>query len=200
MRLYLIRHGETKYNKIHKFIGRTDIELSPKGILQAEALSSYLRMKPIKSIYSSDMLRARQTAEIIARPHGLKVLLRENLREIDFGDWEGKTYDEIEALDGQKVREWVSSPQDVIIPGGESWQDFKTRVIYTVNRIIDEEKDGDVVLVTHGGPIKLLISYFLRDDHDFFKSFWPSTGSLHIVDLSHQEPKVVLLNEVCYKK
>lgn len=183
MKLYLIRHGETEFNKHFKFIGRTDAGLSEKGLHQARAVADQLKDVNIKAVYSSDKTRAVQTAEIIAAVHGLEVNRSDCLKEIDFGRWEGLTYDEIMVKDSDLLQRWIDDPVNEAIPDGETWDDFRGRVIDSVNGIIDGEREGCVVVVTHGGPIKLLVSYFKGEDKDVFKSFWPSPGSVYVVEV-----------------
>jgi alpha-ribazole phosphatase len=187
MKLYLIRHGETELNKQSRFIGRTDIGLSEKGKLQAEALAKRLCSVDIKAIYSSDLLRAVQTAEPIAICHNMSINLDKSLREIDFGAWEGKTYSEIEELDSVHLHAWLEDPVNTNIPDGEPWQDFKNRIKEAIDRIIKAEKDGDIVVVSHGGPIKLLVSHFNGGGKEFFKSFWPLPGSISTIELTKKD-------------
>jgi len=198
MNLYLVRHGETSLNRQFKYIGRTDVDLTKKGVRQAEALSQRLRLSTIKAVYSSDLLRARRTAEAIASAHNLEIEPVDGLREIDFGAWEGLTYYEIEAKDHENFHAWLDDPEHSSIPDGEHRRDFKNRVLSSVYKIIDEEKDGNVVIVSHGGPIKVIMGHFNGDDPAFYKSFWPSPGSLSVVEVIDYTPKVLLLNEQVY--
>lgn len=183
MRLYLIRHGETNSNKDFRFIGNTDDPLSEEGLVQAKETAASLIGVDIKAIYSSDLKRAMQTAEIIAKSHSLEVKAKNSLREIDFGDWELLTYDDIDVLYHDIFKRWLADPVNTQIPGGESWKQFRGRILFAVKEIVDQEKDGNVIVVLHGGPIKLLVSYLNGDDPMFFKSFWPAPGSVNIVEI-----------------
>jgi len=198
MRLYLVRHGETELNKEFRFIGRTDVGLSESGISQAKSVAEHLSEKKIKAVYSSDMLRAVQTAEIITEPFGLNVKLLEGLREIDFGSWEGLTYYEIEEMDGDHLAAWIEDPMNINIPKGETWEHFESRVLEAVNRIIKEEKDGEVIIVSHGGPIKLLVSHYYGRDPEFFNSFWPSPGKMSAVEIRGDEAQILVLNDKAF--
>ncbi len=183
MRLYLIRHGETNSNKDFRFIGNTDDPLSEEGLVQAKETADSLIGVDIKAVYSSDLKRAMQTAEIIAKSHSLEVKAKNSLREIDFGDWELLTYDDIDVLYHDIFKRWLADPVNTQIPGGESWKQFRGRILFAVKEIVDQEKDGNVIVVLHGGPIKLLVSYLNGDDPMFFKSFWPAPGSVNIVEI-----------------
>lgn len=195
MRLYLVRHGETELNKEFRFIGRTDVGLSESGRLQAKKVAERLSEKKIKAVYSSDMLRAVQTAEIITEPLGLNAKLLEGLREIDFGNWEGLTYYEIEEMDGDHLTAWIEDPININIPKGETWEHFESRVLKSMSLIIKEEKDGEVVIVSHGGPIKLLVSHYYGRDPEFFNSFWPSPGTVSVVEITGDKAQILVLND-----
>ncbi|MCL6472088.1 MAG: alpha-ribazole phosphatase [Firmicutes bacterium] len=184
MRLYLIRHGETKLNKEFKFIGATDVALSDRGLDQAKAVAERLQGEKIKAIYSSDLIRARQTADIISLACSVPVNLTSGLREIDFGYWERLSYDEIDARYPDEFRAWRKDPAGIQIPGGETWEAFKKRVLSAVNSIIKSEKEGHIAVVSHGGPIKMLISHYKGGDIGIFRDFWPSPGSLNIVEIA----------------
>ncbi len=183
MRLYLIRHGETELNKEFRFIGRTDDPLSAKGLAQAKEAADYLSNADIKAVYSSDLKRATQTAEIIAKPHGLKIKISSDLREIDFGDWEALAYDEIDKLYHGTLKDWLEDPVNTQIPGGEPWDRFRERILSAIREIAGKEKDGNVAVVMHGGPIKLLMSFYNSGDPVFFKKYWPAPGSVSVINI-----------------
>ena len=194
MRLYLIRHGETKLNKEFRFIGRTDPALSEQGEAQARALAERLAGDNISAIYASDLLRAVQTASIIAVDSGVDVVEIAGLREIDFGNWEGLSYNEIMEHDKEVLDSWIENPTGVDIPGGESWHDFAARINAAFDDIIKNTDGKAIALVTHGGPIKLLMTRFHGDDPHFFKSFWPQPGGVNVVEIEDETVNVIELS------
>lgn len=196
MRLYLIRHGETKHNKEFRFIGRTNPALSENGKSQAKALAERLADENISAIYASDLLRATQTASIIAEDSGVEVIANEGLREIDFGDWEGLSYNEIMERDKETLDSWIENPTGVDIPSGESWHDFAARVNAAFDDIIKKADGKAIALVTHGGPIKLLMTRFHGGDPHFFKSFWPQPGGVNIVEIDDETVNVIELSGI----
>jgi len=200
MKLYLVRHGETELNKQYRYIGRTDVGLSAEGKRQAEALAEYLKAEGITAIYSSDLKRAAQTAGIIAKPLSINIKLTKDLREIDFGDWEGLTYAEIDALDHEYFQSWMNDPVAVAIPGGERWDRFEHRVLRAVESIVEHEKDGNVIAVSHGGPIRIIMTHLNGDDGEYFKAFWPSPGGLSVVEIEGLTRRILLENKVLYKR
>jgi len=198
MRLYLVRHGETRLNREYRFIGRTDPALSEKGKAQAREIAERLASEGIEAIYTSDLLRTRQTAGIIAGRLGLNVVITPELREIDFGDWEGLSYDEIVMRDKEHLEAWMADPTHIDIPGGESWRHFELRINSALEEIIKAEDDGNILIITHGGPIKLLMTRFHEGDPHFFNSFWPQAGGLNIVEVDDQSVTVLELSGIKY--
>lgn len=195
MKLYLVRHGETEYNVQARFLGRTDGDLSEIGLGQAREAAQQLAGVNVRAVFSSDLRRARVTAELIAAQHGVDVVPVPEFREIDFGAWEGLTYAEIEALDKEYVAQWVKDPFTVDIPGGETWQAFKRRVLGTLNRIVAVHTDivehgeataphNEIIIVAHGGPIRLIVTVLQNDEREVFKTFWPKPGSITAIELT----------------
>ncbi|HZD61054.1 MAG TPA: histidine phosphatase family protein [Anaerolineae bacterium] len=198
MRLYLVRHGETELNRQFRFIGRTDVGLSSIGREQAMTLADRLKKEDITAVYSSNLRRAIQTAETIAQPLSVAVKQIADLREIDFGNWEGMTYDEIDIADHEHFHAWIADQTVVPIPGGESWQHFEHRVKNAIMSVIMDEREGNIIVVSHGGPIKLLMTYFHGDDSEYFKSFWPSPRGLSIVEITGNTMNVLLENDISH--
>ncbi|MDI6816736.1 MAG: histidine phosphatase family protein [Actinomycetota bacterium] len=196
MRIYLIRHGETQLNKEFRFIGRTDPALSEQGKAQARALAERLAVENISAIYVSDLLRATQTASIIAGDSGVDVVETEGLREIDFGNWEGLSYNEIMEHDKEILDSWIENPTGVDIPGGESWRHFESRINDAFDDIMRNEHGHAIALVTHGGPIKLLMTRFHGGDPHFFKLFWPQPGGVNIVEIDDKTINIIELSGI----
>ncbi len=161
MEVLLIRHGETEYNIIGRFCGYTDISLNTKGKDQASRLATMLKEEKIDRVYSSDLKRCRETGEGI-EPVNPKVY-SQNLREMNFGDWEGLKYEEIRAKYPGELERWEDDWIDYDVPGGESFRVMALRVIDEFRRIIQENMDNDcrIVVITHSGCIRTLLSEFI---------------------------------------
>jgi len=199
VRLFLIRHGETSWNAESRYISFTDLDLTERGGAQALALSRRLAGEPISRVYSSPLRRARQTAKAIAEPHGLKVKVVQDLREVDFGFWEGLTYGEIRGRYGDLIDQWSSDPASVAIPGGESWSEAIERVGEVFRKIFRENPESGVAAVTHGGAIKCMISYILDTDRLSLWKIRQDSASLTIVDLIEPNKGILsLLNDTCH--
>jgi len=159
-RLYLVRHSETLVNREYRYIGTRDDPLSAHGETQAIQLAEALSELPIAAIYSSPLQRAYHTALSIAAPHSLEVQKVDDLRECDFGRWEGLSRAEVlesSPEDSQRLREWEQNTTTAP-PSGESFETLQQRVCIAVERLAHAHPDQAIVLVSHVGPIKVLLS------------------------------------------
>ena len=193
-KLFLIRHGQTDGNVALRYYGHTDIMLNERGREQASGLAIRLSHEPLDRIYSSDLARAYETARIIARGHGLDVQRSRRLREIDLGDWEGLTFEEIKARDEELVRQWMVEFETHRMPNGESVAEFRSRVEYEIKNIIAKNRDQTVAIVTHGGVTRMVLCYLLGWDLSSFWHLCQDTGCLNVIDLKSGKPSLLLLN------
>lgn len=158
-RLVLVRHGETIANREYRYIGARDDLLSEHGQAQALQLAEALAVLPIAAVYSSPLQRAYNTAVPIAARHGLEVQTLDDLRESNFGTWEGLSHAEVVARspeDAQQLRTWEQNAS-IAPPGGESFEAMQERVCAVVERLAEAHPDQTIVLVSHVGPIKVLL-------------------------------------------
>ena len=159
-RLFLVRHGETMANREYRYIGTRDDPLSTLGQTQATQLAEALSVLPVAAVYSSPLQRTYNTALPIAARHSLEVQRVDDLRECDFGTWEGLSRAEVlerSAEDGQRLREWEQNTS-LAPPGGESFEALQQRVCAAVESLSQVHPDQAIVLVSHVGPIKVLLS------------------------------------------
>src|SRR5262245_27471724 len=119
MKLYLVRHGDTEGNSRERYVGSTDSPLNAAGREQARRLAARLRGEGIGRVWSSELSRARETAETIAAAMGVSVRVEPGLNEIDFGEWEGLSIQEIEARDPERFVAWRSGDESFRFPGGD---------------------------------------------------------------------------------
>ena len=163
-KLYLIRHGETDYNNSLRFQGQTDIPLNQKGIEQAEKAADFFKDIPLQAIYTSTLIRAKTTAEIIARAKGMELQETDALREMSFGIWENMNTKDIQKKYAKEWKDFFASPARTTIPQGESMLDVQKRAYPTVQEILDRYPEGDVAFVAHGGIIRVLMCTMLGLD------------------------------------
>jgi broad specificity phosphatase PhoE len=146
----LVRHGVTEWNQDGRYQGQSDSALSDEGCAQAEDLARSLASRHVEAIFSSDLQRARHTAEEIARPHGLPVRLDTRLREIGLGDWEGMLVTDITARYPGEWRAIMRDPLHARAPGGESVDEVAQRAMACLRDVAARHPSGPVILVTHG--------------------------------------------------
>ncbi len=158
LELLLIRHGQTDWNASHLVMGRRPIPLNEVGVKQAEDLSQYLKNADLSAIVSSPVKRAHQTAEIIAKRHdGIEIQIDDGLAEIDYGDWIGRSFDEVAGENQELWQLYHEDPTEVELPGGERMADVTKRVSKTLEDIRERYEDGRIALVSHADVIKVAL-------------------------------------------
>lgn len=165
--IILVRHGETEWNIEEIFRGRIDVELNETGRRQARLVAEYLRDFQIDAVYSSPLRRALATAELIAGYHGLEVRVSGGLIDLDFGEWQGLTLEEVKERYKALYTQWTSHPEQLRVPAGESLDDVTERAIQVINEAITKYQNY-VVLVSHRVVNKVLICSLLGLDNSHF--------------------------------
>ena len=163
-RIIAIRHGETTWNVDTRIQGHLDIPLNDTGHSQAERMALALQDSPITAIYASDLTRAWETAHYLGRALGLEVTREEGLRERGFGEFQGKTYAEIEASLPEQSQRWRQRDPEFAPPGGESLLALRSRVVKTAERLAAQHPGELIALVGHGGVMDVLYRAATRLD------------------------------------
>ncbi len=194
-RIYLVRHGEVAGSGVFRYNGQSDVPLTPKGIEQFRSLAARLGDQPIAACYSSDLSRCVHGAEMLCAGLGIKPVLKGELRELSFGEWEGQTWSE---LAEKYPDEWQARMKDYVnyrVPGGENLLDLAGRVIPERKRITAGHQEEEVLVIAHGGVNRIILldalgapfTSMFRIDQDF--------GCLNIIDYyADGNPVVKLLN------
>lgn len=167
--LILVRHGQTVWNETRRYQGQTDIPLSEEGLKQTYKLRERLAAEKIDAFYASDLKRAYETARIIAEPHKKKVILEKDLREINFGEWEGLVYEEIMTKYESIATKFYQNPSQVCIPGGEPCESLLGRCHKLIKTIIVKHPKQRVLIASHGGTIRAIILAAMKWD---LSCFW----------------------------
>ena len=157
LRLFLLRHAETSWNRERRYQGWTDTGLSDAGRTQAEAAGRALAGASLQAVYASPLRRAQETAAAIAAPHGLSVRVEEAFKEMGFGGWEGLTVEEARAQEPALYRTWLETPHLAGPPGGERLPDVKRRVMAGLERLREGHDEESICLVAHGITARILI-------------------------------------------
>jgi broad specificity phosphatase PhoE len=194
-RLLIIRHGQSVWNRAGIIQGQRDIELSLLGLQQAEAMANRLRDVRLDAIYSSPLLRARQTAAALAGSHHLPIHIDDDLVEIHHGAWEGLTEADVERQFGDLLQQWRTRPATVQMPGGEHFQDVKARSIAAVERIAAAHPRHTVAVVTHDVVVRAVVAHLLGLPDDYITRFNVSNTGISIVELGDDGPMVVCVND-----
>ena len=160
--LYIVRHGETEWNKIGRYQGITNVPLNENGIAQAKACGNALKDVHFDRILSSDLSRALVTAETIRGNRQLEIKTDERLREINFGDWEKLLFTEIEERWPGLIDQMYRRPDIVKVPNGESFQEVQDRAWSAVSDFLNENNEDETILITcHGGTIRTILCKLL---------------------------------------
>lgn len=156
----LIRHGSIGSDLYQRLIGSTDVPLSEEGRRQSRRLISALRERSGSTFYCSPLRRAQETARAALDPYPAEMVLDRDLKEIDFGQWEGMTFEQVNARDADAVGRWASGAVEFAFPGGETIAGFAERVERAARRMAADDTET-VVAFTHGGVIRHLICHYL---------------------------------------
>lgn len=182
--LYLVRHGEVE-SRYHRIFGgsRIDMELSPAGHDQAFRLSSWLARTEFDAVYASPMRRVQLTYEPFRRHFSGEPILLPGLREIDFGDWTGFGWNEVEQRFGMSAYDWLEHLEHDRVNGAESLASFRARIEESIGNILREQTGRTVAVFCHGGVIRGILSYLLRQPLRWFEHVEIDYASVTWVDV-----------------
>ncbi len=196
--LIFIRHPETEWNKEKRYLGKTDVALSRKGKKQSEIISKYLKKKKITAVYSSDLKRAYQAASDIAEKHSLKVKKDKRLNEIDFGAWEGLTFEQIRKKYPKLAEKYLFLPLDTRAPYGESFTSFKNRINRALKEILAGAR-GTIVIVGHGGVNRVIFCSLLKIPFFFFFQIKQEAGAINVIEIHKGVNVTSLVNFILWE-
>jgi broad specificity phosphatase PhoE len=201
LELILVRHGATDWNIQGRCQGSTDRELSEAGVRQAEAVAANLSHKKISAIYSSGLLRARRTAQLISRPHGLPVDIEHDVRELDHGALEGLTFNEIKEKYPDFIQKWRTEPAELQVPGGERLSDVQQRALAGLHRIAGRHQQSDtVVVVSHNFPILGIICHITGTHLNNYRDFRLEPCGHTRLHRERQTWRLTHINDQIYKR
>jgi len=176
--LYLLRHGDI--GRSNHYIGSTDIPLTPQGIRDIETLSETLARVSFDAVYCSPLKRCRETSSLLTLPG--KTIIDNNIREIDFGAWEGKQFRDIKDSDRHLVERWATDPDNFTFPQGESLQAFHARIV-EFHKTLQNINGEKILIITHGGVIRHLLCLLLCLPLANYLLFSVRTGTYSTVEL-----------------
>ncbi|MCI0395455.1 MAG: histidine phosphatase family protein [Chloroflexi bacterium] len=195
--LLLIRHGQTDWNAAGRWQGQIDIPLNDTGRGQVQALARRLAGWPVRVIYSSDLLRAAETAAILGRSFGLKPVYKPALRERNSGIFQGMLFEEVQAHYPEQYQQLLENGDAP--PGGESAQEVSWRVAPVYEQVASRHRGQAVIMVGHGGALRILLAHiFGRRPAEARQFILRYNGGLTIVELNETGPHLALLDDVSH--
>ncbi len=198
--IYLVRHGQTAWNKGEIFRGRTDVPLDETGRKQADLAGQSLKEMKINAVYSSPLARALETARAIAQFHNLKVEPLEAVIDMSFGNWEGHAHQEVREIDREIYHQWVESPHLAKLPGGESLNDVRARSMPALEELVRKHAGHSLVLVSHRVICKVLICGILGLDNSHFWQISQDATAINLIQYKNGKYILSFVNETCHLK
>ncbi len=197
-RLLLVRHGITEFNSARRFAGYSDVELSAAGYRQVERLRDRLVDDKIDAVYSSDLRRALVTAEIISSGHKMDIATRPELREVNYGNVEGLTFEEISRLYPEIAESLTNFSLRLRFPGGEGFEEFIERTSKFLDKLKRHTPSQTILIVSHSGPLRVLICHLLGMDLKHWRQIRLDNASLSIVETYPQGAIISRLNDTAH--
>ena len=201
-RILLVRHGETEWNRTHRFQGRSDVPLNERGRDQGHALALALKGEAIKAIYSSPLTRAIETAHLIKVFHPSVLLFQEDgLIEMDLGEFDGMDAVDWASRNAEFRKAWQENPASVTMPGGESLSDVQGRAVRALNRITALYPPGSTLLLCSHNFVNLtLLCYALNTPLERFRELRQEPAALNILHMQGQRLRAEVVNECSHLK
>ncbi len=199
-RLYFVRHGATQLTAENRFSGAVGVDLSDEGRLQTARLAERLAHEELAAVYCSPLSRTVETAEILARPHGLPLRREEGLQEISHGRWEGLARREVEERFADEYATWESDPFTFAPEGGESGLAVLARALPVVRRIVAAHDGSTVLVVSHKATLRLILCSLLGvDPRGYRDRLDQSPACLNVVDFKDPvRARLMLFNDVSH--
>ncbi len=196
--LVLIRHGQTASNVEGYFMGWSDIPLNETGRMQAKKLAERLKDQRIDVLYSSPLMRAFETAEMVAKEHGLTPKPLPELKEMNYGDWQGLKRADIRQKYPELWKKLLQFDPDMCFPGGESYRELIERSIRAYDIIVKAEEGKIIAAVSHQGFLRPLVMHVLGAHHSVCPKIEFGNTSVSVVKITDGNARLVSLNDMCH--
>jgi broad specificity phosphatase PhoE len=196
--LYLIRHGATEGNSEKRYKGSIDVPISQEGLEQVRRSAEFIRGDleggSLSAVYASPLSRAYDSAELIAAPFGLSPIVIAELKERNFGIWEGMALSEIHEKYPDAFRAWAANPLEHSPLGGESTIEVRERIVPTVEGIVARHRDEDIAIVAHGGVNRVILCHCLCVPLEHLFRIEQDNAAVNIIKFYEKYPVVKLIN------
>jgi broad specificity phosphatase PhoE len=195
IKFFLVRHGQTEWNLEGRYQGVTNTKLTSEGQKQAELAAKYLSRVNFAGFYSSPIGRTIETAEIFKKVLNMDYQVRENLKELNFGKWEGLKFDDIVTKYNTDFQNWIKNPFENPPTDGESFSNIIKRGSQEINKILNEnEDDSNILLITHGGFIVAMLVQWLMIPPQRWSSVIQNHGAINTVVIDKDIPYISQIN------
>ena len=199
-KVYLVRHGQTEWNKKLTFRGRKDIPLNEAGHMEAQAISDALKNKNIGAIYTSPLRRSIETAQPIANYFHLEIVSLQGLIDINYGDWEGLTFNEVKKKYSDEYNKWEKRPHLIRFPHGETLDEAKKRSFCAFKNIVKKNPGNSILIVPHRVINKVLLCALLGLSTSHFWEIKQDTGCINLIEYVNNRFILSLMNDTCHLK
>jgi len=199
MKIILVRHGQTQWNQVERFRGQIDVPLNETGLAQAEAAARRIAAQwtPV-AIYASALSRATVTAQKIAQPFGLPVNSNPGLLDIHFGEWQGLSVEEAQARWPDQVWNWIHAPQQVMVPGGESFAAAQARALNAIQELMIKHSGDTIALVSHTVINRLILLGILGLGMERFWTLRQDNCAINVLEADPNRFVLVTMNDTCH--
>ena len=198
MRLILVRHGQTEWNAGGRYQGQSNVALSDTGRKQARFLAERFPVRQLDAIYTSDLDRAKETAECVGKRLGLTVYQEKAFRELSFGDWEGLTYQEISSRWPEEAEKLFTAPDELVIPHGETFRDLQKRALDKIYSLYERHIDQTVAVFAHGAINKTILAGLMHIPLHYLWSLRQDDTAVNILRLDDGYVMVELINSTSH--
>ena len=195
-RVWLIRHGEPAEEARQRCYGSLDVGLSETGRRQISRVAEYFAVEQMAAVYASPLSRTLESAQILAATGKRRFEIAEGLREINFGDFEGLTYDEIARRHPDLYRQWMETPTQIRFPNGESFSEMRARVLRTFDGIRENREGQTIAMVSHGGVNRIVLAWALQMPDECLFRLAQDHAAVNLLEFVEGIPIVKMLNHV----
>ena len=198
VKLILVRHALTVDNQKSRLSGHLDSSISEEGKEQIDKITNYLKDFDIDKIYTTTSSRTKDTVKKLSELKSIEIIEKESLKEISFGDFEGLTFDEIKDKYPKEFQDMIEKGYEYKYPNGESLIDSYNRVCIELDNIISNNDDRTILICSHGGTIRNIITYLISNSYKYHWNFKIDNGSVTILEVQDGFTVITAMNNTSF--
>lgn len=198
VKLILVRHALTVDNQKSRLSGHIDSSISEEGKEQIDKITNYLKDFDIDKIYTTTSSRTKDTVKKLSELKSIEIIEKESLKEISFGDFEGLTFDEIKDKYPKEFQDMIEKGYEYKYPNGESLIDSYNRVCIELDNIISNNDDRTILICSHGGTIRNIITYLISNSYKYHWNFKIDNGSVTILEVQDGFTVITSMNNTSF--